>query len=162
MHYPCFDSKLLISAGNDQRLLVWDQRQFEQQPEPSSCIKFGGGGNGSSSGGGGGEKSKQTGKKKGRTKGLNKQKSASATAEQPSPNATESEGTGQGSSRGTGGAKGPAPQEEEGFVRCSSPLLSVRLEEKPNWVTSLATPYPAIAIADISSVAKILRRHGGA
>eukprot|EP00903_Cladosiphon_okamuranus_P011662 g10969.t2 len=164
VHYPCFDSKLLISAGNDQRLLVWDQRQFEQRPKPSSRTKVGGSGDGGSSiSGGGGEKLKQTGKK-GKSKVLNKQKSAQATAEQSSPNETAStisEGAGQGSSRGLGGAKGPAPVEEDGVVRCSNPLLSVRLEEKPNWVASLTTPYPAIAIADTSSVAKILRSARG-
>lgn len=137
---------------------MWDQRQFEQRTEPSSRIKGGGGDGGSS----GRERLKQTGKKKGKTKGLNKQKSESATAGQPSSKdaaSTKSEETGQGSS---GGATEPALQEDDGVVRCSRPLLSMRLEDKPNWVTSLATPYPAIAIADTSSVAKILRRHGGA
>ena len=161
VHYPCFDSKLLVSAGNDQRLLVWDQRQFEHRPEPSSRFKGGGGGGGVGSDG---EKLKQPGKKKGKTKGLNKNKSASATAVQPSSNdgAFSTSGvTGRGSSDGAGGVQAPAPREDGGVVRCSSPLLSVRLEDKPNWVTSLGTPYPAIAIADTSSVAKVLRRHGG-
>lgn len=164
MHYPRFDSKLLISAGNDQRLLVWDQRQFERLSDPSSRIR-GGAGDSGGGGGGDGEKFKQAGKKKGKTKGLNKQKSASATVGQPSSDdtaSTKSEETKQGSSGGAGGTKGLAPQEEDGIVRCSQPLLSMRLEEKPNWVTSLATPYCAIAIADTSSVAKILRRHGSA
>ena len=162
VHYPRFDSQLLVSAGNDKRLLVWDQRQFEQRAEPSSRIKGGDGPGGSSGGGGGGEKLKQSGKKKGRAKGLNKKISASPTAGQPSSNDaapnTGSEETGQGSS---GGVTEPEPQAEDGVVRCSRPLLSTHLEEKPNWITSLVTPYPAIAIADTSSVAKILRRRGG-
>eukprot|EP00752_Nemacystus_decipiens_P002080 g1991.t1 len=165
VHYPCFDSRLLVSAGNDQRLLVWDQRQFEQRSEPSSRTKGGGGDGGSSSGGGGGGgRLRQAGKKKGRAKGLNKQMLATATAGQPSSNDATSAKSDETGHCGSGGAtmQEPAPREEGGILRCSRPLLSMRLEEKPNWVTSLATPYPAIAIADTSSVAKILRRHGGA
>lgn len=164
VHYPRFDSNLLLSAGNDQRLLVWDHRQFEHRSDHASRTRSGGEDRGGGDSSSGGEKLKQSGKKKGKRKGANKQKSASAKVGQSSgydAASTNGEETGQGSAGGAGGAKG-APQEDDDVVRCSRPLLSMRLEEKPNWVTSLATPYPAIAIADTSSVAKILRRHESA
>lgn len=154
VHYPSFDSNLLISAGNDQRLLVWGQRQFEHQN--SSASRLGGGGG--SGGGGGGDvvkpkKLKQSGRKKGKTRGATRKASDKAQERE--------EANSSSAATDESGEAATTESHEDGIVRCTVPLFSMRLEEKPNWITSCAAPYAAIVIADTSPVAKIMRWCGG-
>lgn len=172
VHYASFDPKLLVSAGNDQNLLLWDQRQFEHHTEDS---KSNSGGGGRAAGDGSGvsksRKARPSGKKKGRSKGVhNKHQPAEADGAERRDNGREDlsggnirEGVGPEVEVGSGPSEtGETATEDlrDGIVRCSVPLLSVHLEEKPNWVTSFTVPYAAIAVADTSSIAKILRTHG--
>ncbi|CAM9293257.1 unnamed protein product, partial [Hapterophycus canaliculatus] len=191
VHYPSFDPKVLLSAGNDRRLLVWDQQQFAHRPDDSSCNDrsgddhYGGGGSRvthNSSGEAGAvsktRRSAKSGKKKGRARNAVKHESTApppTTGRRPDSDAEHEtkEESGGGSANSVGGLRertsrvftdeidppGTASR-GDGIVRCSVPLLSMRLEDKPNWVCSFSVPYQAIAIADTSSVAKILRRHG--
>lgn len=137
---------------------MWDQRQFEHTNSSPSCL---GGGSGSLGGGGdegGGarkpRKYQQSGKKKGRTRGVTR-KAGEKTREQGGEEADRRAATDESGKAVT------TESHEDGIVRCTVPLLSMRLEEKPNWVTSFAAPNPAtIAIADTSPVAKILRWRG--
>lgn len=157
VHYPSFDSKLLISAGNDQRLLAWDQGRFERRSNPSSRDDGGGVGDETSRA----RASPKSNKKKGKAKGAGKGNSALPKSVRPaSHGSTSTEQLPAGVGVGAGTSESPQRREESNVVRCSTPLLSMRLEEKPNWVASLVVPYPALAIADTSSVVKILRRSG--
>lgn len=176
VHYPSFDSEILLSAGNDKRLLVWDQRQFILSSDASSSNnscrdgRSGGGGSGASNGSGANSadsktrKSAKSGKKKGRSKNIVKHESTA-----PPPTAGQSRNFDAGNEIKEGREKRPgdgaaksadAGSRDASIVRCSVPLLSMRLEEKPNWVSSFGVPYPAIVVADTSSVAKILRTRG--
>ncbi|CAM9175197.1 unnamed protein product [Ectocarpus sp. 12 AP-2014] len=171
VHYPSFDPKLLVSAGNDQNLLLWDQRQFEHHSEDSKGnTGDGGGAAGIGSGVSKSRKSRPSGKKKARSKGVNKHQPAEVDGAQRRDNGREHLSGGniriEVRPEAEVGSVSPEAGEtateglRDGIVRCSVPLLSVRLEEKPNWVTSFTVPYAAIAVADTSSVAKILRTHG--
>lgn len=171
VHYPSFDPKLLVSAGNDQNLLLWDQRQFEHHTEDSKGNSGDGGG---AAGGGSGvsksRKSRPSGKKKGRSNGVKKHQPAEVDGAQRGDNGRKDlSGRNIRKELGPEAEVGSVSSEagetateclRDGIVRCSVPLLSVHLEEKPNWVTSFTVPYAAIAVADTSSVAKILRTHG--
>ncbi|CAM9361350.1 unnamed protein product [Ectocarpus fasciculatus] len=171
VHYPSFDAKLLVSAGNDQNLLLWDQRQFEHHTED---LKGNSGGGGGAAGDGSGvsksRKSRPSGKKKGKSKGVNRSQPAEVDGAQRRDNRREDssgenirEGLGPEVDVGSAASEAGETTTEDlrdGIVRCSVPLLSVRLEEKPNWVTSFTVPYAAIAVADTSSVVKILRTYG--
>ncbi|CAM9549411.1 unnamed protein product [Scytosiphon promiscuus] len=196
VHYPSFASEILFSAGNDKRLLVWDQRQFVDQPNDLSGTHEG---RDTHSGGGDSrvaddctgavgavtktKKSVKSGKKKGRAKNTAQRdiKTPPQTTSRPPGSDAGNErakgredGWGQGRAADSAGGprertsrsftaeSNPAGAEgrDAGIVRCSVPLLSMRLEEKPNWVSSFGVPYPAVVMADTSSVAKILRRHG--
>ncbi|CAM9878611.1 unnamed protein product [Ectocarpus sp. 6 AP-2014] len=171
VHYPSFDPKLLVSAGNDQNLLLWDQRQFEHHSEElKGNIGDGGGAAVGDSGVSKSRKSRLSGKKKGRSKGVNKHQPAEVDGAQRRDNGREDLSGGNirkevGPEAEVGSVSSEAGETateglRDDIVRCSVPLLSVRLEEKPNWVTSFTVPYAAIAVADTSSVAKILRAHG--
>lgn len=165
VHYPCFDSKLLTSSGNDRRLLVWDHRPFHLEAESSPAN--GGAGTAASSaereegrggGSGGGCKLHSGGKKKSRKKDAGKSAVAAAAAAAAAAAKQAHERRLQESAPENNGVLRPGGRREEGGrISCSVPLLAMRLEEKPNWMTSLTVPYDAMALADTSSEVKIVR-----
>lgn len=182
VHYPCFNQEVLVSAGNDQRLIFWDHRPFEHsqrrcaRPKNSPAAE---GGNARKSEGDHGvvpnhnRKSHSSGKRKARaTKGA-KGSSAPAVGLQGSRDTSlsRSQGPQEGGADYCGTATGGGGGGDEGggtgegrmmcpHTTCSIPLSITSLEEKPNWISSVSVPYDAILVADTSSEAKVLRRRG--
>lgn len=168
VHYPIFDAGLLMSAGNDRRLLVWDHRQFEREILPADGrdakeCHLGPGKpteitakdtNGTASGKKG---SKGSNKKKSRKKGGTKPATPDGEMVEKDTAKTLLKRPTEGRQEGEGDLPEGVSVSSGCRVSCSIPLSSIVLEDKPNWVTSLMVPFNAIVVADTSSDAKILR-----
>lgn len=171
-----------MSAGNDQRLVFWDHRPFEQaqRDRASKTISpASDGGKARNSEAGHvamppqNRKSHSSGKKKARATKAAKGSSAPTVGLRGSRdtsishNQARQEGgadyCGTAKDGGGGGEEGGGIREGETrspLTTCSIPLSTTPLEEKPNWISSISVPYDAILVADTSSEAKILRRRG--
>ncbi|CAM9836745.1 unnamed protein product [Ascophyllum nodosum] len=184
VHYPRFDPTLLVSSGNDRRLLFWDHRPFEQAVESrdgnsssSKNSRTSAGNSISPRGQGcsprlrnveetpGGAQSSNPRKKMGR--GRKGKRSSSRAVDQHravEPQTPRSILTTPEERSTDNGEEGELPSGEgcqnERGVTCSTALSMVFLEEKPNWVASLDAPYDALVLADTSSEVKILGRRG--
>ncbi|CAM9897195.1 unnamed protein product [Discosporangium mesarthrocarpum] len=171
VHFSVFDPEVLVSTGNDCRMLIWDRQTFTIETPPSldsaeapaagnppgvannsmattaaqpACKSLGSG--------------KRTGQHK-------KKKKRGAPGGNPSGVRSEGEdgGLGQGLGLGAGGDTGAGAgargggTEPGGVVEWKSPLAVVDLGDKPNWVTSCLSPCECLLLADTSNSVKVLR-----
>ncbi|CAM9995203.1 unnamed protein product [Choristocarpus tenellus] len=163
VHYPSFSPQLLLSAGNDRMILLWDHRAFAEDllrmPPPTQEVGPSANLDDSSItnppplledqsvGQSGVQYRCQRKKKGGHCRKARK-------------------GVGGGremkTGEGEGSARGETSVVPTGLVDCSTPVAALELSEKPNWVTSAVVPYESLLLADTSSSVKVFRKSGGA
>lgn len=168
VHYVKFEPGLLVSAGNDQRLLLWDHHSYNEQHFCSTTNEGSLHDDIPLTGGFGGRHNlppercnlESTRRARRKNDGSKSGKSREVASE----------------TRKIGGAKigsyqraAPniaeyATRKDRGCARdvwtCSVSVSELRLAEKPNWVTSTCLPHEVLLLADTSSEVKVLRRRG--
>lgn len=173
VHYPCFNSDILISAGNDRRMFFWDHSVFEA-PASSPGEKAPAKGVVDSKVGdrAPGIRNPKKSSKKARTRGA-KASHLGCTQQDGLDSLPNNEASTNGmpesdkfttheNRRSSGLARKQAGDGDAvpALIEQSAPLLELPLEEKPNWVCSISVPYKAVLLADTSPVVKIMRWEG--